>query len=183
MKKLKIYAPLILLILFELVVGILLLINPEGFTQTVINVFGIVLLVIGAVYLIRFFTDKKKEGKYNIATIVLSVISLAVGILCAFFAPTVMGFFTVIAVIYGVILIVSGIFKAKTFFDSRKAKLPVSFLSLVSAIVSIILGVLIVANPFTTTKVLWIFAGISLIVEAVLDAAALVIGIGSKKEQ
>ena len=53
MKLWKIYLPAILLILFELVVGILLFIDPVGFTSTVIVGFGVLLLAIAAVNFVR----------------------------------------------------------------------------------------------------------------------------------
>lgn len=183
MKTLKNNVPVILLILFEITVGILLLVNPEAFTAAVITCFGIVLLVIGVVYLVRFIKDKKSDDDANVMTLILSIISLIVGCVCAFLTKWVIGLFAVVAVIYGVILIVSGVYKAKTYFDTKKEKLPVSFMTIISAVLSVILGIVIVVNPFTATNFLWIFAGISLIVEAVLDFVAVILNAKAKKEQ
>ena len=182
MKNLKNNIPVMLLILFEITVGILLLVNPEAFTAAVITCFGIVLLAIGIVYLIRFIREKKESDKASILTLVLAVISLAVGCVCAFLTNRVMGLFAVVAVVYGVILIVSGIYKAKTYFDMKQENLPVSVITLVSAILSIVLGIVIVVNPFTATNFLWFFAGISLIVEAVVDFVAVIMNVKPKKQ-
>ena len=44
----------------------------------------------------------------------------------------------------------------------------------ISALVSIVCGGIILASPFATTAVLWVFTGVSLIVEAILDVLAMV---------
>ena len=171
MKALRNNIPIILLILFELIVGILLFVNPEGFTAAAITCFGIVLLAIGVIYLIRFLREKNQYP-----TLVLALVSLVIGFICTFLTSLVMGLFAVVAVIYGVILIVSGVYKFKAHRDAKRLGLPTIPLALISAILSIILGLVIVVNPFTTTKVLWSFAGISLIVEAVVDFCSMIFG-------
>ncbi|MCC8051806.1 MAG: hypothetical protein LIP10_14350 [Clostridiales bacterium] len=44
------------------------------------------------------------------------------------------------------------------------------YISLISAMLTVLFAIIILANPFTTTAVLWKFTGIVLIVEAVIDA-------------
>jgi len=178
MKALKNNLPVILFILFELAVGILLLINPEAFTKTVLICFGIVLIVIGLIYLIRVLKDKT-EGTSAI-TLIISIASLAAGAVCALFPSFVMGLFAVVAIIYGVILIVSGVYKAKNYNDAKKDGATVPVISLISAVISVVLGVVIIINPFNTIHVLWIFAGISLIFEAVLDFIAVLLNSKTK---
>ena len=163
----------LLLVLFELAVGILLFIDPEGFTNAVIMIFGGVLAVIGLFKLIRFIAEKRKTGDASYLELILSVLCIILGCVCMFMTSYILNIFAFVAVVYGIILIVSGVFKAASYFDMRSAGLPVSFLSILSAIVSVLLGVVIVFNPFDAVNVLWMFAGISLIVEALLDIAAL----------
>lgn len=186
MKALRNNFPVILFILFELAVGILLLIDPEAFTKTVLMCFGIVLIVIGAIYLYRVLKDRN-EGVSGI-TMAISLASFLVGALCFTFPSVVMGLFAVVAIIYGVILIVSGIYKAKNYSDAKKAGTHVPAVSLISSILSVALGVVIIVNPFKTVHVLWIFTGISLIFEAALDFVAVLLNFksddkGNKKEE
>ena len=134
--------------------------------------FGIVMLLMGLVSCVRFFRDRK-DGVESPFTLVFAA-ALVIGILCAFATSFVLGMFSVGAVIYGVILIHAGIYKAQTYFQNKKAKLHPSFLVLLSAVLAVILGAVIVFNPFKTTVTLWRFAGISMIVEAVIDLIALI---------
>jgi len=183
MKTLKINIPVILLILFEVAVGILLLVKPESFTAAVITCFGIILIAIGIVYLIRYLRDKKAVGAANPITLMLSILALIIGCICALLTNWVLGLFAVVAVIFGVILIICGVYKVKVLFDARKEALPVSFVSILSAILSVILGVIIVVNPFAAAKTVWRFVGLSLLTEAVIDFIAVTLSARGKQTE
>lgn len=176
MKMLKHALPFIFILLFEITVGIMLLVNPEGFTNMIIVFFGIVLLLIGIVNLIKFIIEKKNK-KTGILSITSAITSLILGAVCAFASQFVMGLFAVIAIIYGVILLISGIFKAQNYFQARKDENSLSFVTIISSILSVILGIIIAVNPFETTVVMWQFTGIVLLVEAIIDCAAVILSI------
>ena len=55
------------------------------------------------------------------------------------------------------------------------------FLAMISAAVSVICGIVIITSPFSTTAVLWMFTGISLVVEAVFDIMTAILG--NKQEE
>ena len=184
MKSLKNNLPVVLLILFEFAVGVLLFTDPESFTSTVIIVFGVLLIATGLFYIFRFLAARGSENGAGAFTLILAVISLAAGCVCVFAKDWLMGLFAVVAVIYGVILAVTGVYKVKTFFDAHRENIPTSFLTLLSAVLSVALGIVIIINPFDTVKVLWMFAGIALIAEALFDLAAVaLIARGKKKEE
>ena len=82
--------------------------------------------------------------------------------------------FAVIAVIYGVILVVSAVFKVKSYIDVSRMGLKPSPFTLLGAAIALILGTVIILNPFKAVETLWVFTGIVLIVQAVLDIAVLV---------
>lgn len=52
---------------------------------------------------------------------------------------------------------------------------------MISAVVSVVCGIVIITNPFSTAAVLWIFTGISLVAEAVFDILTAILG--SKQEE
>ena len=85
-----------------------------------------------------------------------------------------MSFFAFIAILYGVILLISGFIKIMGYFNSRKANQPVSAFSIISAIISVILGGVILVNPFETTHFLFMFAGIAILVSALFDIITLI---------
>ncbi len=187
MKRLKVLLPIIIVILFELAVGILLLVKPLEFTEWVLRIFGAVLLVVSIFYIVRFIIAKVKREEASIIPVIISVITLGVGIFCTFFPQALIAAVgTAIAVIYGLIMIISGIFKINMFIDSKRAGLGVSAISLISAIFSLVIGVLIIVitfiNPFTLVNIYLILAGIGLIVEAVFDTVAVIVAEVEKKK-
>ena len=48
------------------------------------------------------------------------------------------------------------------------------FVAIISAILSIIFAIMILLNPFSSTGVLWMFIGVSLIIEAVADVVTFI---------
>lgn len=173
MEKLKNNLPLIILIALELAVGILLLINAELFTRVILILFGVALMAVGVLFLVRSFTEADR-GAMSWIALAVAAVAFVVGVLCTFFSGALINVFAVIAVAYGAILVISAIFKVKAYFDVRRMGLKPSPFTLLSAVIAFILGVIIILNPFKTVEVLWVFTGIVLIVQAVLDIAMLV---------
>lgn len=176
MKFIKNNFSVILLLIAEIIIGIMLLVEPVKFTKALIIVFGIILVIIGIIFLIRYFSDKKNNLNPSAAAIVLSIISIVIGLVIVIFPEAIMGLFPVIAVIYGIFLIISGIYKFVVYAEIKKTGVPASALYIVSGILSLILGIIIVIHPFTAVGVLWTFTGIALIVGGVVDIISLIAG-------
>ena len=181
MKSLKMNIPMILLILFEAAVGIFLLRDPETFTKVVVTLFGIILLTIGVTYLIRYLRARK-EGINDALAMLIAVVTLAIGAVCTFASGAVIGLLAAVAVIYGVVLIICGIYKLQNYFLMKKAEFPVSALSMISGVLAILLGVIVVAYPKDAAFSVWQLAGIVLIVEAVMDLVSLIRTAGLHKD-
>lgn len=177
MKALKNNLPVILLTLFEFAVGVMLLVNPDAFTKAVLITFGAVLVVIGVIYLVRVLRDQT-EG-HSAITLIFAIASLVAGLFFIIFPSIVKSLMALVAIIYGAILIISGVYKAKSYSDAKKAGTAVPVVSLVSAVLSVIFGVVIIINPFG--NILLKVAGFALIFEAILDLISVILNTGSKK--
>lgn len=175
MKFLKEHTNDIVLCLFELIVGILLLINPAGFTTWIIMIAGIVLMILGLVEVVRYFRTSALEASLG-QTLAKGLIFLLAGGFCAFKAEWFVLTFPVLAMIYGVVILLTGIGKVQLTVDMIRRKNKKWFLAAISAIVSVVCAVVILKNPFASATVLWIFTGITLIVECVLDIVTMIIG-------
>ena len=185
MKNWKYILPLVVLILFELMIGVLLFLKPEEFTKTMIVIFGFVLIVFGAVFLIQFLTEQKENGSKKWELLVLAIAVLGLGALCAAASGFVLKLFAIPAVLYGIFLIIAGIFKGRAFFVMRSEGIKAPFLLFISALLSIALGCLLVLHPFESVVVLWRIAGLSWILGAIGDGVSLIFGakaIGAVRE-
>lgn len=173
MGKIKKYLPAIILILFELAVGIMMLVDPQGFAFAVFTVFGVILMIIGVIQLVRFVGDKRNDAQTNL-TLISAIFALIFGAAFAFGTALIIGMISAIAIIYGVIALISGFIKIADF-ANRPGGAGHSVMTLISGILSVALGVILLINPFGTSLVLWQVTGVMLIIEAVADVISVII--------
>lgn len=178
MIKLKNHANGIILCLFELVVGILLMINPIGFTTGIITAAGIVLLVIGLISVIKYICAEPLEARVG-QYLLKGLVALAAGGFCVFRSQWFLITFPALTILYGIAVLLAGLSKVQTAFDLFRIKNRRWIICILSALLSVICALVILRNPFTSTTVLWMFTGISLVVESVIDIIVLIMNRGS----
>lgn len=174
MRFLKRNSNVILVSLLEAVIGILLLVDPVRFTTAIIFVFGIVLLVGGVLSVIRYFRADPVSASVS-GDMVKGLVMLLAGAFLAIRPSWLITTFPVLMILYGIVILVGGLYKAQWFIDALRLKAGKWLFHLINAAVSIVCGFVILANPFASTVVMWMFIGISLVVEAALDVVALII--------
>ena len=167
--------------LVELIIGILLLVNPIGFTSGIIIAFGIVLMIMGISTTIKYFRTEPEEAAVS-QILVKGLLMLMAGAFCAFNSHWFIATFPVLTLVYGVVILITGITKVQWTIDIIRMKRSKWFWAAISAAISIVCGVVIITSPFSTTAVLWMFIGISLIVEAVFDMIGGIFGNREKAE-
>lgn len=154
--------------LAELIIGILLLVNPIGFTSGIIVTFGVVMMIWGICSVIKYFSTKPEEAVVD-RSLEKGLAELLAGAFCALHSHWFIATFPVLTLVYGVVILLAGLKKLQWMVDYLRLKRSRWFLVGISAVISITCGFVIISNPFSTTAVLWMFIGISLIVEAVFD--------------
>jgi len=159
----------------EVIIGILLLVNPIGFTSGIIIAFGIVLMIMGISTTIKYFRTEPEEAAVS-QILVNGLLMLLAGAFCAFNSHWFIATFPVLTLVYGVVILITGITKVQWTIDIIRMKRSKWFWAAISAAISIVCGVVIITSPFSTTAVLWMFIGISLIVEAVFDMIGSIFG-------
>lgn len=157
----------------EIILGVLLLINPVGFTSGIIIVFGIVLAIMGVCHVVKYFRSDAKEAARS-GSLTKGILFTLLGIFCTFRSEWFIATFPIITVLYGVLILVAGVSKLQIAVDMVRAKQKYWFLALISALLALVFAGLIIVNPFASTAFLWTFIGISLIVEAVIDVITFV---------
>ena len=154
--------------LAEIVIGILLLVNPVAFTSGIIVAFGIVLMITGIGTTIKYFRAEPEEAAVG-QVLMKGLLELLGGAFCAFNSHWFIATFPVLTLVYGVVILVTGITKLQWTVDIIRMKRSKWLWMAVSAAISILCGITVIMSPFSTTAVLWMFIGISLIVDAVFD--------------
>ena len=182
MKFLKRNANVILLCLFEALIGVLLVVDPIGFTSGIIIAFGIALLIAGLICTIGYFRTDPVEAALR-GALVKGLAMLLAGAFCILKPTWFIAAFPLLTILYGVVILLAGLGKVQWAVDALRLKTGRWFLPAISAAVSIICGFVVLLNPFASTLVLWMFTGISLIVEAVLDVVVLFFSRGSMSDE
>lgn len=165
----------LLVSLLELTVGILLLIDPVGFTSGIVVAFGLVVMLAGVSGVIRYFRADAETAAGN-QELTKGLILLMAGGFGAFCSSKLMAAFPVLTAIYGVMTLITGFVKVQWVADMIRQKRRRWLFGAISAAVSLICGTVIISRPFETTALLWLFTGISLIVGAVFDVVAIIFG-------
>lgn len=166
----------ILMCVLEILVGVLLLVDPTGFTSAIIIAAGAALILYGVICIVRYFRADAAEGALR-QSLFKGLLLLLGGLFCVlrskWLADTA---FPLLAILYGIGILVSGIGKIQWMADMIRFGRKRWYLPAISAVLSLIFAAIILCNPFTTTAVLWSFTGIVLIVEAVFDIVAIALG-------
>lgn len=165
----------IILCLFEIIVGIILMINPVEFTTWIIMLAGIVLIAIGVVNVVKYFRTNAKEACLE-QTLTKGLLSLISGGFCLFEAQWFVITFPVLTIVFGIAILVTGIGKIQLSVDMIRFKNKKWFLAVINAVVSVVCAVVILKSPFASTTVLWMFTGASLIAEGLLDIVTMIVG-------
>jgi len=173
MRKLNMGIASILMSLVEILIGVLLLINPVGFTSGIIKMFGSILALFGICEVIQYFRIYAEEAAQR-NWLMKGILFTLTGLFCVFKTEWFIVTFPVITLLYGVLILITGIGKLQKAIDMLRLKKKFWYIMLISAALTLVVAVLAISNPFATTAVLWTFVGVSLIVEAVMDVVAFV---------
>ncbi len=157
----------------EIAIGALLLINPVGFTSVVFMVLGGLLSIWGAARIVSYFRMTPEEG-YRSGALANGLLLLLAGLFCIFRWEWLAVTFPILTTLYGVITLVNGVNKVQWCVDLLRLKRPYWLVSLAGAGLTLAFGLMILLYPFSSTAALWTFIAVTLLVEAIADAATMV---------
>ncbi len=144
-----------------LVIGILLLFQPDKTVQLVSIMCGITVISLGVGAWISYFTKVKST-----ILAILGSLAIILGIvLCVKYKSII----SVVLLLFGIFVLISGIVDLVSAIDAKRNDLKSWLLSLIMAAASIIMGLLVIINPFSSMLILTRILGASLIVYAVMD--------------
>ena len=164
----------LLTILFLIVVGILLLINPLELSTLIIQVAGILIALFGLYRIFKYFWAKPEEAARN-SDFFIGAVLISAGMFCLFSVSWFERVFPAFAVIYGILQILLGYQQLQQMIDRLRLKLPKWWLNGISAAISLLFGFLIVANPTMQLIDIWIFTGIAMILEGVFSVVVMIL--------
>ncbi len=149
-----------------ILLGLFLLFNPEGSMNIVLMIIGIILLVMAVGGLISYKRNVEERTRSALA---IAIVQIIFGLVLVIIPKLLTNFaFIVFALFIGFGAILSLSRAAK----SKKAGIPVSKFSVILAILTLILAVIVLFNPGFIANFAVQLVGIALIVEGITIFAA-----------
>ena len=165
----------------ELVIGILLLLNPVKFTSAVIIGVGAVLIVLGGIEVVKYFRASPAEASLG-RMLAQGLVFILAGAFCIFQWEWFLVTFPGLAIVYGIAVLLTGIRKIQITVDMLRLKEPKWVWAGANAAISLICAAAILWNPFASTAVLWGVTGVALLVEGLFDVIVIILCSRAKGE-
>lgn len=151
--------------LIFILTGIFLLLRPETAINIICYVLGLLLLLSGVVSIVQFFSDKTSDN-YLSFSFIFGAFVFIFGLIILI-KPAIVA--SIIPLLLGVWMLINGVTKLS--YSLTINKFNNSTVSIIGSILIIILGILLIFNPFAGAKSLVQIIGISFIVYSVIDLA------------
>lgn len=161
----------IILSLCEVIIGILLLVNPIGFTTGIIIFLGAVLFILGIASVVQYFREKPEIASVK-RGLTRGCIEMLAGLFCIMKSGWFLATFPLLTILYGIGILVTGITKIQWTVDKIRLKIKNWFWTAISAVLTIVCAIVILCNPFSSTAAVWIFIAVILIAGAIIDIIA-----------
>ena len=145
--------------LLLIVLSVFLMLKPIEIIGTLIKVIGMILLICGVFDFTNYFVNKKEESLFDYG-LVKGIIEITIGVLFIFKYDLLINLFPCIL---GLILVFINIFKLQTAISLKEFESNYMTGVIISSL-SIILGLVIVINPFETIEVVIIVSGAVLLI-------------------
>lgn len=156
----------IITIIASAVMGIVLLARPDETLYAVSMICGITMIALGIGALISYFAKDR-----NVFLIILAVIAIISGIIvCVKYKSIV----SILLFLFGLFILISGAVDLIMSIDVKRNGFGDWMVSFLLSLATVVLGLLVVINPFSSSLAVIRLLGISLIVYAVLDLIAFI---------
>lgn len=152
-----------------IILGLVLVIWPDILGNILCYILGGALILMGIFQLVGFIRGEHL-GFYNKFSMMMGIILLLLGIWVCVNPRVVL---SIIPVIVGIIILLHGLMDIQYTLDIKNTGNTKWWLGLIAAIVTIIIGILLVANPFIAYEITIILIGIAMIYDGGSDLVLL----------
>ena len=142
-----------------IILGIVLMVYPDTSLTLVCQAVGVIVLVTG----IGFIISHIRGGLFSLFYKLDLILGLLFLILGVYILMNPWGLLSIIPVVFGVLLIYHGISDLGQAMELRKYEADRWWISIIIAVITIVLGVVIMSNPFGTIDMLMRIIGVCLI--------------------
>ena len=154
-----------LVALVTIVLGVVLVVWPDRSVSMICAILGGALLLCGLLYVIGWFAGKRKQSK-SVFMIIPGVILAGLGVWLMTSSNTVIA---LIQYVFGAVVLFHGILDLQAVIALLTQRMSKWWIDLLLALLTLGLGLLILANPFGTFAALVVLIGVALIYDGISD--------------
>lgn len=159
--------------------GVFMMLRPEVSAYALSIACGVIFILLGVMKLVGYFSKDlyRLAFQYDLA---FGLLVIAVGVVILSRPGEMMG---LMCVILGLCILADGLFRVQTALNAKHFGLPLWWLILVWAIVTGIMGFLLLLRPGIGGRALMIFMGAALVAEGLLNIDTIVTAVKIVKNQ
>ncbi len=155
----------IIIALISILLGVTLMMYKSEAVKLIVMVSGVALMALGLYYIIVYFARRSRIAMLQIE-LLLGVVLLLLGIWMTAKPASVIGLLQYVA---GAIILVHGVVDLQAALNIRRGGFERWWVSLILALVTMLLGAIIIIDPFSALDALLILIGIVLIFDGLSD--------------
>ena len=144
----------------SIILGLILLIFPGISGAVFCWILAGAAFLSSAIRLRIYFNEKRSAFPFG------CVLMAILGLICLFKAELVL---SLLPMALGAVLLLLGIGKIPVALEMYREKMPSYILAIASTVVVLLLGIILIANPFGAAKAVIMFFGLSLVISAISD--------------
>lgn len=146
--------------------GIFIITKPEFLISVIIRIIGTCALAVGVFTLLRYFTRGKAMGETPLNVLIGGVMTVA-GLIFLFYP---LKLTAVVFIVIGIVIIFKGICELRIAWGAYKNGFSRWNSMMISAVVTTLLGLLMVANPLFAPSIIFYVMGAAIIFEGISTA-------------
>ncbi len=162
-KKTETYA--IIISLLMLVLSIFLILKPFKSLEVFVILFSAIIIANGIVSIVSYFSAIRENRLFNLG-LLYGLLTILAGVLLFIYRIDVIN---VLPIILGIWIILSNLFKMQISINLSALDYTGWIWLLLVSILMMVVGVLLIVNPFTTTLAITTIAGIMLLISEIVN--------------
>lgn len=123
-----------------ILLGVVYLLNPKAGALTLVRLIGILILVMGILRIVRYFTSE--YFRFG-GVLVSGIVDTLVGVLILFNVPVAALSFSLLLALW---VLVGGLFSIAKSLDLKRIQIPFWWIQLLSGVISTVFGVMLLGN-------------------------------------
>ena len=164
----------ILLCIAEIIVGVLLLVNPDAVTSAFVIGAGAVMILTGIVFCTLYFVGEAEKMVIK-QLLFKGLLLIILGVLCVTQYGVLLAALPFVTWVYAIAMLILAAYKVQCTVDILRLSGIRWYFPAISAALAVVLALFILLNPNTAMNIVWGLMGVSIILEAGLEIATIIL--------